>query len=433
MKRALFALACSLACCAGADAQSMFRGDAAHSGSYAGNGPREFHRVRWTFPTGGRIVSSAVTDGATIYFGSSDGYLYAVDARSGQRKWQGATGGPIASTPAVAGGVVYAGSYDGKFYAFDAQNGKSKWKFATAGERHFEAKGLNGLLPKTQTVLDQYDLYQSSPAVADGTVFFGSGDGNVYALDAADGALRWKFTTGDVVHASPAVVDGVVFVGSWDSRFYAIDAATGAEKWRFQAGEDPLLHNQVGFASSPTVADGVVYTGCRDSNLYALDAATGGEKWRANNAGSWVVSTPAVKDGRVYYLTSDSSLYHVVDARDGKQLVKQEGKAWVFSSPSLVGDVVLYGVTNGTLVARDRNSGDVLWEFRTDASKQNLGWVLTAEGRFNNSLLFRGSWVEPIMRASDRMFSVGSVFSSPLFADGAIYFGSTDGSLYAIE
>ena len=57
---------------------------------------------------------------------------------------------------------------------------------------------------------DPFDCYLSSPAVWNGAVYFGSGDGNVYALDAASGALRWKFKTGDVVHASPAIADGMV-------------------------------------------------------------------------------------------------------------------------------------------------------------------------------------------------------------------------------
>ena len=104
--------------------------------------------------------------------------------------------------------------------------------------------------------------------VAKGARAFGSGDGNLYALDAATGDLRWKFKTGDVVvHASPgALADGFLFFGSWDSYFYAVDATTGKEKWRFHAGEDPLIHNQVGFQSSPVIANGVVYTGCRDAN-----------------------------------------------------------------------------------------------------------------------------------------------------------------------
>ena len=202
------------------------------------------------------------------------------------------------------------------------------------GERRFEAKGLHGMQPFTQTIADPFDVFLSSPVVAGGTVFFGSGDGHLYALDAASGELRWKFKTGDVVHASPAYAAGTVYFGSWDSYFYAVDAATGKEKWRFHGGEDALIHNQVGFQSSPAVVDGVVYTGCRDSNVYALDAATGKEKWRVNNQGSWVNSSPAVANGKVYFGTSDSSLFQAVDAATGKPVFKQQLKAYVFSSPS---------------------------------------------------------------------------------------------------
>ena len=72
--------------------------------------------------------------------------------------------------------------------------------------------------PRQQTFADAYDVFLSSPVVADGTVWFGSGDGHVYALDAATGALRWKFATGGVVHASPALADGTLYVGSWDGK-----------------------------------------------------------------------------------------------------------------------------------------------------------------------------------------------------------------------
>jgi len=264
-------------------------------------------------------------------------------------------------------------------------------------------------------------------------VYFGSGDGNLYALDAGSGELRWKFATGDVVHASPAYADGVVYVGSWDSYFYAVDATNGTEKWRFHGGEDPLIHNQVGFQSSPAVADGVVYTGCRDSNLYAIDAATGKEKWRFNNNGSWVIASPAVKDGKVFFATSDSALYHVVDAATGKAVLQQEDKAFMFSSPAIAGDVVFLGVTNGTLEARDIATGKLLWDFQTEASKQNPGWVLTADRKFNNSLLFRTTWQGPVIDATYRMLRVGSLFSSPLIAGGVVYIGSLDGNLYAIE
>jgi len=416
-----------------AQAQSMFRGDAAHSGVYRDAGPRQFHRVKWTFPTGDRIVSSPVYHDGVLYFGGDDGNVYAVSAADGRQIWKRRTGGPVPSTPAIADDTLYVGSYDGRFYALDSRTGATRWKFATDGERRFEAKGLHGMQPKNQTIPDAFDVYLSSPVVAAGAVYFGSGDGNVYALDAASGALRWKFRTGDVVHASPAYADGVVFFGSWDSYFYAVDAASGREKWRFHGGEDPLIHNQVGFQSSPAVANGVVYTGCRDSNLYALDAVTGKEKWRYNASGSWVITSPAVSHGMVVAGTSDSSLYLVLDAETGKPVVQKQGNAYIFASPSVADGVVYVGLLNGTLEARELGSGDLLWEFRTEASRRNDGWILTAERKFNTPLIFTSSWREAPIVATDRQFSVGSIFSSPLVIDGTVYFGSTDGNLYAVE
>jgi outer membrane protein assembly factor BamB len=416
-----------------AEAQSMFRGDPAHSGTYAGQAPRQFHRVKWKFPTGDRVISSPVFQDKVLYFGGDDGNIYAVDAETGRQIWKRTTGGPAPSTPAVANGMVYAASYDGKFYALNAQTGGVKWKFATGGERRFEAKGIHGLEPKNQTIADQYDVFLSSPVVAQGAVYFGSGDGNLYALDANSGELKWKFKTGDVIHASPAYADGTVYVGSWDSFFYAVDAATGKEKWRFHGGEDPLIHNQVGFQSSAAVVDGVVYVGCRDSNLYALEAATGKEKWRFNNEQSWVITSPAIAQGKVIFATSDSSLYHVLDALTGKSVLKQVDKAYMFSSPVVIGDVVLIGVLNGTLEARDLKSGEVLWEYQTDASKENKGWVLTADRKFNGPMNFFSPWREAPVVATDRQFNIGAIFSTPLVVNSVVYFGSTDGNVYAID
>jgi eukaryotic-like serine/threonine-protein kinase len=433
MKLSIFAPLVGCAVAISADAQSMFRGDPAHTGAYTGPAPRQFHRVKWRFATGNRVISSPVIRGKALYFGGDDGNVYAVDSETGRQMWKTKTRGPVPATPAVVNGTLYVGSYDGNFYALNADTGALKWKFATGGERRFEAKGLHGMQPKTQTIADPFDIFLSSPVVVGGAVYFGSGDGNVYALDANSGELRWKFKTGDVVHASPAFADGVVFVGSWDSYFYAIDAKNGKEKWRFHGGEDALIHNQVGFQSSPAVVDGVVYTGCRDAQLYALEAESGKEKWKIDNQLSWVITSPAVVGGKVYFATSDSALYHVADAATGKSLVKEDGGAYMFSSPTVVNDTAFIGVLNGTLAARDAASGKLLWEFQTDASKENKGWVLTAERRFNVPMLFFDNWREGPLVAQDRQLSVGSIFSSPLVANGAVYFGSTDGFVYAID
>lgn len=149
---------------------------------------------------------------------------------------------------------------------------------------------------------DDYSIHDgvlaSSPAVVDGIVYIGGGDGNLYALDAGTGRDRWSTTLGAFnLSSAPAVVDGTVYVGSEDNHFYALDAATGQAHWSFDAGGD--------VPSAPTVANGIVYVGSRDEknrpygNLYALDAATGQGLWSIHTD-AYVCSSPAVLDGVVY-------------------------------------------------------------------------------------------------------------------------------------
>ena len=277
---------------------AMFRADARHGGIYDAAGVAVLHGAKWTFRTGGAVISTPVVASGTVYFGSSDHNLYALDAASGTLRWKFATAGRVTSSPAVADGRVYFGSFDSNLYALDAASGALVWKFTTAGERRFSGKHLHGAEPAAEVMPDPFDVFLSSPVVVAGVVYFGSGDGNVYALDGASGALRWKFPTGNVVHASPALAAGTLYVGSWDSYFYALDAASGKQRWRFKTGEDPKINNQVGIQSSAVVADGVVYFGCRDSHLYALDAATGTQRWAFSTGESWVISSPAVRDGK---------------------------------------------------------------------------------------------------------------------------------------
>jgi len=413
---------------------AMFRGDPAHSGTYTAAGAPVLHGVRWQFKTGGAVVSSpAVVDGA-VYVGSNDGHVYAVDAATGTLRWKLKTGGRVPSSPAVASGRVYVLSYDSQFYAIDATTGAIAWKFATGGERRFAAKHVHGAEPAAETMPDPFDFYLSSPAVSDGAVFFGSSDGNVYALDAASGALRWKLKTGDVVHASPAVVDGVVYVGSWDTYFYALDAATGAERWRFKTGEDHEIANQTGLQASPVVADGTVYFGCRDSRFYAVDAATGKQRWAYPNKGSWVIASAVLRDGAVYFATSDTGRLNAVDAKSGALDFSIENSRWpMFSSPAVAGSLLYVGTHEGKLRALDVATGRAVWTFQTDGSKANGATYTQADGLPNYAAAYTDSFYDSIVVGVNRLLSVGAVLSSPVVSGDTVYFGSTDGNLYAVH
>jgi len=411
----------------------MFRGNPEHTGVYQGPAVSQFSKIKWQFHTKGQVISSPTVAAGVVYVGSGDHFLYALDADSGALKWKFKTDGRITSSPAVSGDLVFFGSYDSNFYAVDAATGQLKWKFETAGERRFSAPHLHGAQPAAEIMPDPFDSYLSSPIVGGGVVYFGSGDSNIYALDAASGALKWKFKTGNVVHASPALSDGTLYVGSWDSYFYALDAATGNEKWRFKTGEDPKIHNQVGIQSSAAVADGVVYFGCRDSNFYALDAATGKQLWFFPNQGSWVISSPAVLDGKVYFATSDSGLLHALDAKSGASLFTLDNKHWpMFSSPAISGDLLYIGSHEGKLLAVDLKTRQFAWTFQTDGSKQNGPTYTKPDGTPKYEAAFFDFFYDDMVSGVQKLMSVGTILSSPAIANGTIYVSSADGNIYAL-
>jgi outer membrane protein assembly factor BamB len=413
---------------------ATFRGNPQHTGVYAGPAVTRFSKVKWQFHTNGQALSSPAISDGILYVGSSDHFLYALDAATSVLKWKFKTGGRITSSPAVAAGLVYFGSFDSNFYAVDAITGQLKWKFQTGGERRFAATHLHGSEPAAEIMPDPFDFYLSSPVVADGTVYFGSGDTNIYALDASSGALKWKFKTGDVVHSSPAVSDATLFVGSWDSYFYALDSATGKEKWRFKTGEDPNIHNQVGIQSSAAVAAGVVYFGCRDSKFYAVDAATGKQLWAFPNKGSWVIASPAVLDGKVYFATSDSGLLHALDAKSGAPLFSLDNKHWpMFSSPAISGDTLYIGSHEGKLLAVDLKNQKFAWTFETEASKASGPIYTKPDGSPNYEAAFFDFFYDDMVSGVQKMMSVGAILSSPAIANGTIYVGSTDGNIYALN
>ncbi len=411
----------------------MFRGDPGHSGIYAGPGAPEFHEIRWRFRTNGEVISSPAIAAGIAYVGSDDGDLYAIDESTGKLRWKFKTSARIPSSPAVAAGVVYFTSYDGNFYAVDALSGKLRWKFGDPGERRYTGTHLHGMLPAGERMPDPFDVYLSSPSVWNGMVYFGSGDGNVYALNALSGAMQWKFQTGDVVHASPAIAAGKLYIGSWDSYFYALDANTGKQVWRFKTGEDPKIHNQVGIQSSATIVDGVVYFGCRDSNLYALDAATGRERWSFSNHGSWVITSPVVKDGKVYFATSDSALFHALDAKTGAALYSIKFQWPIFGSPAIAGNTLYLPEQNGKLTAIDLVTHKTAWVFQSDASRQNLPKLSKPDGSPAYESIFSSSFYDDTIVGINKLHSVGTILSSPVVSGQAVYLGTADGSLYALQ
>ncbi|MBV8818307.1 MAG: PQQ-binding-like beta-propeller repeat protein [Acidobacteriaceae bacterium] len=405
----------------------MFRGNAEHTGVYPGSNKTAPLNVKWKFEAKGRIIGSPAVAGGAVYFGSADQYFYAVDQNTGAEKWKFPTEGIITSSAAVADGTVYFGSYDGNFYALNAADGKLKWKFATGGERRYAAKHIHGIDPPAETMPDYWDFYLSSPVVVNGIVYFGSGDTNIYALNASDGSVKWKFKTGEVVHSSPAFHDGVIFVGGFDTYFYAIDATTGKERWKFKTPEDHEIHNQEGITSSPAVMDGVVYFGCRFAMLYALDEKTGKQRWAHPGNRGWVSMSPAVHDGKVYLASGSDKKFDILDARSGQSLFSATLSGGVFSSPVIVGDTALLATFDDKVHAFDlkANKESVVFSSTTPEEAAERA----ARPKLND---VNGFYDERVAAMVGRMRD-GIFLSTPAVVDDVVFIGSTNGTMYALQ
>jgi outer membrane protein assembly factor BamB len=285
---------------------------------------------------------------------------------------------------------------------------------------------------KDRNLDDPWDMFLSSPVVANGMLYVGCGEGTFYALDAETGQKKWEYKTSDVIHSSPAYASNTVYFGSWDSYLYALNAIDGSLKWKFKTGIDTVYYNQVGFQSSPVVYKGIVYSGCRDAHVWAIEAETGVLKWKFYNNGSWVIATPAVHNDTLYFETSDSHKLIALSALSGKMLYSVDCKTYGFSSPALAGQLLYLGTHGGSMTAFERKSGKAVWEFKTPAAAANTDSIIAPNGEFNYPKIFTENTYEANMKSVDRIYSVGSILSSPAVSNGMVYFGSSDSCVYAL-
>jgi outer membrane protein assembly factor BamB len=177
----------------------------------------------------------------------------------------------------------------------------------------------------------------------------------------------------------------------------------------------------------------VVLFGCRDGHFYAIDAKTGKQKWSEDNKMGWVIASPAVRGGAVYFPTSEGTQFKAITIATGAIVWRTVNKAISFSSPAIAGDSVYFGSHDGWVRALDVNTGAIKAEFQTEGSKQNSARYVLPGGKLNMQAIYPDNTLDGIIIGLERMYSLGSVLSSPVPVSGVIYFGSTDGCLYAVS
>ena len=285
----------------------------------------------WSYQTGSSVLSSPVVVNGTVYVGSSDNYLYALNAKSGKQLWRynAATGTATAvdvGTAVVVNGVVYGHASDDVNHSYlfalnAANNGAQVWRSQINNQIFSNLQVGNGEVYIASSAITQ----QGGPSTT---------DSYAYAFNAKDGTQTWRSAKiSDVIPGAPAVANGVVYVGSKDTNVYALDAKTGSSLWHYNAGG--------AIYTSPQVVNGVLYAGVASSvstvtnnlkintavdststsgSIIALNvnATTGSLRWR--HSLDKYVGSPLVVNGNVVYVGTNNNFVYALSATGGSQV-----------------------------------------------------------------------------------------------------------------
>jgi outer membrane protein assembly factor BamB len=317
-----------------------------------------------------------------VFVGGSGKNFYALDAKTGSLKWKyTGTGWFSYSSPAFKDSIVYTTSTDNYVYAFHAISGDILWKYKLGTTSVIASVTLSGNTvlcggDNTFYALDALDgslkwkytagyWISAGAVVENGVVYFGCDDSYVYALNAVNGSLKWKYAMGNISNNSgPALANGILYIGSRDSYVHAINANTGAPVWKYYTGVSLEM-------SSPTVVNGVVYIGgwydvsdfTKKGSVYAINAATGTLVWESL-AKTGIGSSPLVSNGMLY-ISADGGIFHALNASTGSQVWSKQILPNGADAAVANGNVFVGGGGSWYFYAYDAASGAEKWKFYT--------------------------------------------------------------------
>jgi len=443
-----------------------------------------------------------------VYETNKDGYLYAVDVNTGELVWKYKGPGPLffPGHAAIADGKIYAttgqaasvdpstGNHSrSEFACLDAYTGQVIWtlpveafspresiaiaygnlylipgyikeqemdKYTTIDQvwaigtedwpmwRHDSAHTASGQSgPANLTLRWNFTTngaIVSSPSVAEGRVYVGSEDKNLYCLDAQKGNLLWKFNTSARILSSPAVANGKVYIGPDDGHVYCLNAYNGSLIWSKDAGGYLQVHfsSVVMLRSSPTVVGSSVYVGSLDNKTYCFDADNGAVKWTYPTQG-YIVSSPAVVDGVVYVVAREptSAGLYCLNATTG-ELIRRITLPYftasrgtdMHSSPAVADGMIFAASNKKAYYGINATTGNITWTFRDDSTDEyiicspvyNDGKVfiidqffVVAVDAFNGTVLWQTFLTE--------------IYVSPTYADGKLYVTSDQRGIYVLN
>jgi outer membrane protein assembly factor BamB len=319
-------------------------------------------RVVWRKSLHGLLEFPAMVWEGVAYVNNLKGWLTALSMKKGRALWRTRVGTRMASSPGIDPErrlLVTTSMEPGYVDVVDMDTGRIKWRFYSGRT-------------------------EPSPLIRDGVAYFGTANGEFYALDLDRRRPRWVFRGASKITGSPALAGNRIYFGDYAGTVWALNARTGNVVWTGSAGS--RVYGTV------AVSNGRVFAPSVFSGLSALGARTGRLVWRIP-VGTYLYSSPAVFRNRVYFGTY-SGLVYCADARTG-------AVRWTSPSNGRVSGAV--EVVAGVVYAASLEDHTTAWHWRTGRQVWSFphGEYVPVSGNGSRLLIhgFRDIWaVEPRRR-----------------------------------
>ncbi len=273
--------------------------------------------IRWVYPREGNlegpIIGGIAVNQGRLYFGSSDGKVYALDAITGDKIWSFETGDKIWSTPAIKGDTLYITSFDKKLYALNVSDGSKKWEFEIGA------------------------TFITTPLIYENTVFIGSFDRHVYAVDANDGSLRWRSEVegGKWFWAKPVIHNNIIYAPNLDGKVYILNAENGSEVASAVALGSPIN-------SAPIVVGDAVIIATEQGKVYSLDTTSQQKRQPIIDVREEIGDIPKNIDRKIYSpLSAENGIVYIkaqTSSEDALYAVNVETQATLWSQSLVISE-----------------------------------------------------------------------------------------------
>jgi outer membrane protein assembly factor BamB len=298
-----------------------------------------------------------------VAVGAALGQAWRVDIGEGS-----STKARLGASPVVGGGKIFVMDTQAVVRALSPDNGATLWQTQVKGP------GASDRV-----------LFGGGVSYDNGRIYATNGAGYAAALDATNGAILWQVRPGGPLRGAPTIANDNIYVTSQDNQLYALNPADGAVRW---TGAGSVEQAGVFGSGAPAAAQGTVVAGFSSGELNAYRYENGRSLWQDALARTSISTTvtsmsdidaaPVIDSGRVYAVGQGGRMV-ALELVTGQRI--WEINVAGIATPWVAGDWVFVVTDEAQLLCIARTTGKVRWmtqlrRYRdADGKKGPIGWV----------------------------------------------------------